>query len=307
MIQGIAQVRPPFAGDFTSPFGDEVESFNLDPYMYYTVSPPGGTVALELASSADFGTWVLTRFSSAPGDTGTVLVQGVTGTPWVPVYVDCGDNLNTPLDPTLQYVYQFTTATGNVCTPVLSVGCSLVLEPDHVSLILYRALQSGILALQLPASFQNKPIVMHAMPLAGEGTPPLPSIAFNETFMQEEEYRIGENVDDDQRANQFQVAAQAIRHYTVFVLAANVKEREYYKDAVIAIYNSILGPVLNKIGNNSRHRFQTSSSQVVGRANEPGFYFAEILLEFTGLYSVGVTTTYGPIDSISFNPVEALE
>lgn len=274
-----------------------------DPSLEYTVSPTGGTVLLQPTSDAVPESWLLERWISVSGVpvSGVTLSQGVAGQPTLQVFVDIGDGSNTPLDTSLSYIYRFTTAAGVVDTPPLTVGCSISLEPDHVSAILYRALQSGIAALKLPAAFTNKPVVMHAMPLAGEGTPTLPAVSFNETFLQQEEYRIGEDVDEDSTVNEWHVASQALRHYTVFVMAANVREREYYKDAVIAIYNSILGPILNRIGNNSRHRFQSTSSQVVGRANEPGFYFAEILLEFTGLYSVGISTTYGLIENIVFD------
>jgi hypothetical protein len=271
-----------------------------DPALYYTVSPTGGVITLQPMSSSDPATWALNRFISVSGVevSGVTLWEGSPGATPLSVFVDIGDGANAPLDPTQLYAYQFTTATGIVDTGPLSPACSITVERDHVSSILYRSLQSGMASLKLPADFNNAPTITHAMPLAGEGVPVLPSIAFNETFLQETEYRIGENVDDDQEWNQFQVGSQAVRHYTVFVMAASPREREYYKDAVIAIFNAILGPVLNKIGNNVTHRFQSSSSQLVGRSNEPGFYFSEILLEFTGLYSTGIVTTYGPIEVI---------
>jgi hypothetical protein len=271
-----------------------------DPSLYYTVSPTGGIITLQPASDADPATWELQRFVSVSGVevSGVVLWQGAPGVMPLQVFIDIGDGANAPLNSGQLYAYRFSTGTGVVDTGPLSPSCSILLEQDHVSAVLYRALQSGIAALKLPAGFNNGPVVMHAMPLAGEGTPTLPSISFNESFGQEAEYRIGENVDDDQQWNQFQVASQAIRHYTVFVMTATPREREYYKDAVIGIFNAILGPILNKIGNNVTHRFQFSSSQLVGRSNEPGFYFSEVMLEFTGLYSTGIVTTYGPIEVI---------
>lgn len=271
-----------------------------DPALYYTVSPTGGVITLQPMSHSDPSSWVLERFVSVSGVevSGVVLWQGAPGASALQVYVDIGDGANVPLDLTQLYSYQFTTVNGTVDTGPLSPACSIVLQRDHISEILYRSLESGIASLKIPAEFNNLPMVTHAMPLAGEGMPPLPAITINETFLQETEYRIGENVDDDQEWNEFQVASQAIRHFTIFIMSASSREREYYKDAVIAIFNAILGPVLNKIGNNVTHRFQSSSSQVVGRANEPGFYFCEILLEFTGLYSTGIVTTYGPIEVV---------
>ena len=284
--------------------------------LAYTVSATGGAVILEPSSLADFGTWVLTRYvydspwspdfyTTLGPDTlvsGTVLATGVSGQSPLQVYFDLGDGTNAPLDSSQLYAYTFTTSNGTIQTPPLSPACSILIEQDHVSSILYRALQSGVAALALPASFRNKPQVIHAMPLAGAGMPVLPSISFNETLVQSTDYRIGEDVDTDSTINQFQVATQALRHFTVFVMAANVQEREFYKDAVIAIFSSML-PILNKIGVNVTHRFQASTGQLTGRSNEPGYYFAEILLEFIGLYTVGITTSYGMIKYFSFDPV----
>lgn len=269
--------------------------------LYYTISPTGGMIALETDSDADYSTWALTRYFSVSGQSvsGTILFQGAAGQPKMSVWIDIGDGPNQPLNTSSLYAYQFTTSNGTIETPPLSPACSLLIEPDHVNSILYRALQTGIAALTLPAGFTNTPEVTHAMPLAGAGIPRLPSISFNESLLQTQQFRIGEDVDYDDKANEFQVATQALRHYTIFIIASTVKEREYYKDAVIGIYSGLL-QILNKIGNNISHRFQVSSTQVTARPNEPGFYLSEILLEFTGLYTVGVTTNYGVVSGFNF-------
>lgn len=283
-------------------------SVGTDPALAYMVAPTGGIITLEPSSTADFGTWTLTRYLSVSGVnvSGTVLVQGVTGQSQTQVVVDIGDGTNAPLDASSLYVYELATGTGTVETPVLSPGCSLVVEQDQISAILYRGLQAGIDALTLPAAFRNRPQVIQQMPLAGVGVPRLPAIAFNESLLQPQSFRIGEDVDTDYQDNSWQIALQATRHYTVFVLTNNVKEREYYKDAVIAIFDGLL-PVLNKIGNNITHRFQVSTSQITGRANEPGFYFAEIMLEYVGIYSVGITTSYGVVSGFAFDINESQE
>lgn len=271
-----------------------------DPALSYTVSPTGGIILLEPRSADDFGNWVLTRYLSVSGSpvSGVVLVQGAAGQSPTQVFIDLGDGTNLPLDPNSLYLYEFANSIGSVQTPALSPACSIQLEPDETNQILYRGLQSGIAALKLPATFNNAARVFHAMPLAGAGIPPLPAIFFNETFLQQQDIPIGQNVDSDSISNEFQTASQSVRHFTVFVMASNVTEREYYKDAVIAIFTSLLGPILEKIGVNISHRFQVSSSQIIDRSAEPGFYFSEILLEFCGLYSVGITTSYGIIEHI---------
>jgi len=280
-----------------------------DPALKYTIAPTGGVIVLEPSASDDFGDWTLTRYVSMSGSavSGVVLVQGVAGQPPTQVLVDIGDGLNIPLDPSSLYLYEFTTPTATVATPPLSPSCSILVEQDAVNQILFRALQSGIQSLRLPAGFKNTPRVMHAMPLAGAGVPTLPAVTFNETLLQQQDIPIGQDVDSDWQSNRYQIATQSVRHFTVFVMASNVTEREYYKDAVIAIFSSLLGPVLEKIGNNVSHRFQVSSSQLVDRTTEPGFYFSEILLEFCGLYSVGITTSYGLIENIDVVFNENLE
>lgn len=271
-----------------------------DPQLKYTVSPTGGLVVLEPASAEDFGTWTLTRFVSVSGIavSGSVLVQGEAGVSPTQVFVDLGDGTNAPLDTSKEYLYEFATLGGSVQTPALAVGCSIEVQQDHINSILYRALQSGVASLRIPASFRNGPRVLHAMPLAGAGIPSLPAITFNETFLQQQDIPIGQNVDSDWTENVFQIADQSVRHFTIFIMAANVEEREYYRDAVLAIFKSLLGPVLEKLGANVSHRFQVSSSQLIERNTEPGFYFSEILLEICGLYSVGITTSYGIINHI---------
>lgn len=276
---------------------------NSDPTLEYTVSPSGGVIVLEPTSSADYGTWTLTRYLSVAGNpvSGVVLNQGSTGEPPIQVFVDTGDGMNVPLDSNSLYCYGLATGNGSVMTPPLSPACTITLEPDQINQILFRSLQSGVQALRIPASFQNRPVVLHAMPLAGAGMPPLPAITFNESFLQQQDIPIGQNVDSDYRVNKYQLSSQSIRHFTVFVMAASVREREFYKDAVIGIFNSILGPVLDKIGNNVSHRFQVSSSQLVSRNTEPGYYFSEIMLEFCGLYTLEVTTDYGKIEHFSYD------
>lgn len=280
-----------------------------DPSLRYAVSPTGGIVVLEPESAADFGTWTLTRYLSVGGQnvSGVVLVQGVTGVSPTQAFVDIGDGTNAPLNSGNLYVYSFETANGKAVTPALSPACTITVNQDEMGQILYRALQSGINHLSIPAAFQNRPQVMQAMPLAGVGTPALPAITFNDTLLQQGDIPIGQDVDTDATYNFWEVAGLARRHFTIFVMAGNATERDFYRDVVIALFNSALGPILNKIGANATHRFQASSSQLVGRETEPGFYFCEILLEFTGLYSVGISTSYGLIEEISFNISETEE
>lgn len=267
-----------------------------DPSMTCSVAPTGGIVVLKLASSAPAATWSLVRGVVSGGTTvgQTILFTGPSEVQ--PVFLDIGDGLKTPLDPTQQYEYTFTTGAGVATSGPVQPSAEIELEPDHMTAVLLRGLQSGVRSLKLPAAFKNAPSVFHAMPMGS--IPTLPMISLNETLLQQGDIPIGQNNLANLTSNSQVVGGQALRHYTIAVLTLTVEEREYYRDAVLGIINALLGPVFEAIGENSTHRFQVNSSQVTGDAMMPGFYFAEILWEFTGTFSVGVSTTYGVVEQI---------
>jgi hypothetical protein len=267
-----------------------------DPTIFWQVAPTGGIVVLKLQSAAPAESWSLVRGVVS----GATMVQQVTlfqsPAEALPVFVDIGDSTKAPLDPTLTYQYTFSTASGSVTTDPILPSTSIELEPDHLTEILLRALTAGIRSLKVPAGFNNRPPVFHAMPMGSQ--PTIPMISLNGTLLQQGEIPIGQNAQYNYGKNTLVVGGQALRHYTIAVLTATVQEREFYRDAVIAIFNTILGTILQAIGENATHRFQASSSQVTQDGMMPGFYFAEILLEMAGNFSVGVSTRYGVIETI---------
>ena len=92
--------------------------------------------------------------------------------------------------------------------------------------------------------------------------------------------------------------AQADRIYSVAVLCSTVEEREFYRDAVIGVFNSILGPVLESLGQNTSHDFHADSGQVVKDDLQPGFYYSELMLKISGIYNVIVNSQFGVIKEI---------
>jgi hypothetical protein len=272
-------------------------SVGSDPQIAWQVAPTGGIVILKLKSAAPADSWSLSRAVVS----GTALVQQATlfKTPDYiqPVFLDIGDGTKAPLDPALNYQYTFKTAAGTAVTDPISPATSIILEPDHLTEVLLRALQSGFRSLVIPAGFNNRPQVFFAMPMGVQ--PTIPMVSLNDTLIQQGDIPIGQNSPNNTESNMLVVGGQALRHYTIAVMAASPAERGFYRDAVLAIFNAILGPILHAIGENSTHRFQIHNSQVEGGGQSPGFFYSEILLEMTGAFSVGVATTYGVIQQIT--------
>lgn len=272
-------------------------SVGSDPNISWQVAPTGGIVILKLASAAPAVSWSLVR-SVVSGSNLVEQTTLFTAPECIqPVFLDIGDGTKAPLNPTQNYQYAFTTASGTVVTPQILPSASITLEPDHLTAILLRALTSGFRSLVIPAGFSNRPQVFHAMPMGIQ--PTLPMVSLNGTLMQQADIPIGQNNPNNIDTNTLVIGGLALRHYTIAVMTSTVDEREFYRDAVLAIFNAILGPILNAIGENATHRFQVHSSQVTGAGQQPGFYFSEILLELTGSFSVAVSTTYGVIESIT--------
>lgn len=272
-------------------------SIGADPRIEWQVAPTGGITILKLQSAALAGSWALMRGVVS----GASLVDSVTlfNAPEFiqPIFLDIGDGTKAPLDPTLSYKYTFTTSAGTVVTDAISPAASITLEPDHLTAILLRALTAGFRSLAIPAAFNNRPKVFHAMPMGVQ--PTLPMVSLNGTLLQQGDIPIGQNNPNNINTNTLVIGGLALRHYTIAVMASTVEEREFYRDATLGIFNAILGPILGAIGENSTHRFQVHSSQVVGAGQQPGFFYSEILIELTGAFSVAVSTAYGVIETIT--------
>lgn len=271
-------------------------SAGSDPCISWQVAPTGGIMILKMQSAAPANSWSLVRAIVAGASPSQVtLFQAPEYTQ--PVFLDIGDGTKAPLDPTLSYQYTFTTAAGTVTTDAIVPSASITLEPDHLTAVLLRALTAGFRSLVIPAAFNDRPRVFHAMPMGIQ--PTLPMVSLNGTLLQQGDIPIGQNNPSNITSNTLAIGGQALRHYTIAVMASTVEEREFYRDATLGIFNSILGPILNAIGENSTHRFQVHSSQVVGSGQQPGFFYSEILLELTGTFSVSVSTSYGVIETIT--------
>lgn len=255
-----------------------------------TIIPCGGIVNIALVSS-DTGTWTLTRSYGA--DT-FVLYNGppLSFPDNVPFYLDIGDGLNGPLDPTTVYTYSFFTTSSAAVSQTVTPVCSIVLEYDDYLELLVNVISAGVQSLRLsgPSALWHKPSVRISMPLVSQ--PTIPAISINEDLLQMEEVPIGHGINTDTYRNEYQIQEIVSRRYSVTVLVSTVQEREFWKLAVIALFKSILIPVLINMGQDVRSSFQAASSQVT--ETMPGFYFCTIMLEFSGILPVKITTSYPP-------------
>lgn len=271
-----------------------------DPSIGWGVISTGGIVLLDLASTAAPESWSLVR--SVVGVSGltnqTVLVSGAAEA--IPVYIDLGDgnNQNVPLDPATLYQYEFSTSQGVATTDTICVSGTIVLEPDHMTRLMARAMQAGLASLVLPTHFMQKATFSYAMPIVTQLR--FPMVLMNLDLLQQTEIPIGQGLQTDYQKNFNSYPSIALRRYVLRVFTTNVDERDFYRDAVIGIFNTILTPLFQRIGQDVNHTYQASNGQIVGDQMNPGAFYAEIALQFAGLYNVGVSTYFPTIEAIAF-------
>lgn len=272
----------------------------VDPRVKWRVLPTGGIVVLNLESTAPSATWNLTRYIVS-GSTLTDPVELWTGGPdRIPVYIDLGDGgtQNVPLSPLSLYAYEFETSAGSVTTETLCVSGTIVLEPDHMTKILARAMQAGLASLSLPTQFTQRPSFSYAMPITTQLR--FPMVIMNLDLLQQQQIPIGGGIGEPVIGGLYNIPAMALRRYVMRVFTTNVDERDFYRDAIIGIFNTILVPLFQQIGQDVNHSFQAANGQVVGDQMQPGAFYSEIALQFSGLYNVGVSSYFPSVEEITF-------
>lgn len=269
------------------------------PTITPNVLPTGGAIALSITAGAS-GAWTLARATSGVGGLSawTTIASGINDGPGDQVTIDVGDGLASPLLPTVQYAYLFTDPSGEAQTAALMPVASVDLQQDEMTRIIIRILQGMFNALALPPGI-NKPNVSHAMPLVG--FPVMPFVVCYPELVQQNEVPIGVDVAQPDEKNLWENHEIVHRVYRVTIYSNNAVEREYLRDAVIACFRSALAFFLNLIGHDMRQRWQAASYQQSSEQKGlvPGFYGCDILLEFSGVYSIAFTTSYGVINEIT--------
>lgn len=282
------------------------------PTIQGVIIPTGGAIQLTLTTAISGNVTLARAVSGATGlGTFTTLYSGTpyvsqldsSGNPIPTLYLDTGDQLPSPLLPGTLYVYSLTDANGTAQTPPFNPAVSINLQPEPLTQIMIRLLQAGINSL-VPSSFNSNggkiPQVLHDMPLAG--FPAMPFVTVNCDLVQQEEIPIGQNVQQPDKSGNWTIGGFAKFVYRISVFANNSPERDFYRDAVIGIFNAILQSVFVPLGKNIRHRYQAANGQVAqdNTLQIPGFYYSDVMLEFEGVMNIVVTATYGLIAEIIF-------
>jgi hypothetical protein len=265
----------------------------------YEVIPSGGIVSLLFESSDIHGTWTITREGN--GQTIT-LYQGppmgtTNGTAYKWLYLDLGDGTNLPLNALQPYTYTFASTNAPSGVEVITPACSLVISQDGYLAIFMRCLQAGCNNIQLPIAGTGKirpATIQIAMPLTGAPTMPLITVA--PLLLQQKNVPIGHTVNSDYQKNEYGLYEQVMRRYSVTVLAETPLERDFYAAAVVTVFKAVIFPVLNNMGQNVTTDFQVSYAQIVDP--QPGFYMADVSLDFQGNMIASVSTSYGPVTAI---------
>lgn len=146
----------------------------------------GGAISLTIQAT---GTMTLSRAISGVGGLGpyTQLYSGVP----LGFYVDCGDMLPGPLDPTQLYVYQMTDTGGTLLAGPIQpiVELNALIEP--LMLLMIKLFQGAINSLALPRGI-GKAQVLQAMP--NGGALPMPFFVFNLDLLRQQDVPIGQDV-----------------------------------------------------------------------------------------------------------------
>lgn len=260
--------------------------------------PTGGAVTLAL-TFADDNPITLERAVSGIAGLGP-WVTLYTGEP-TPVYIDPGEKLPTlaNLDPAAAYVWRVTDASGSVMTAAIQPVAGLNVEQELLTNLVIRLMQAGMRIVVPPAGITAPLNVLQAMPVAG--VPPMPFVVVNPDLIQQAEVPIGQDVQNYDNDTGIWTQTTFVRRvFRVSITASNAPDREWYRDAAIAVWRSLTGSVFSKIGLDIRHRFQANSGQIAAdsKGMTPGFYYSDVLLVIEGTMNLSMATFYGIIERI---------
>ena len=262
------------------------------------VTPTGGVCVLQVSGiaggpliySRSFGSGAYSIIATVPNPRSSV-----------DTYVDPGDGLQGPLPANMgSYNYMVSDSVSSASVTGLVPYTSLSVAPDFATVLVERSLEAGIDGLVLPRGYQ-RPKVLHEMPKGG--TQSLPFVLVNQITMQQSRTQIGQDVPTTLAGpggiqNQT-LAIMATRTWRLEIFVRTSAEREFYRDAVLAIFASMLASTFQPLGWDMKHSFMVHSDQRVGSGDmDPGFYFSDILYTIEGVYNVGLLASYGMVETI---------
>ena len=263
----------------------------------YKLVPTGGAISLTINASGTAMTF--SRAVSGVSGIGAY-TQLYSGAP-IPLYIDAGDLLPAPLVSGATYVYKLVDANGTTQTSGINPYAQLNIEQEPLLALMIRLLQAAFNNLVPPAGVTPCQ-VLQCMPLAG--IPPMPFVTVNLDLFQQGEIPIGQNVQNyDNQNSTWTITGFAKRIFRISVLATNTADRDYYRDATVAMLESIINSVFLPLGLDIRHSYQAASGQVAKSTEQmnPGFYYCDVMLTVEGTFNISIVTTYGQISVITFD------
>lgn len=274
------------------------------PWVTAVPVPTGGAISFGI-SGAPSGQATLTRAVS--GVSGSTVIYSGAVTPY---FLDIGDQLPSPLNPTLYYQYIYTDNSGTFTTDFINPSSNLSILQEPLANIFIKLLQGAFNSLALPAGI-NRCEVLYAMPLGG--IPNMPFVVINQDLMQQSNVPIGASTLSQAAVTGqgtpipggvtfgWSISSLVERTYRVSVMSRNAVERDYYRDALAGIFEALFQPVLQPLGLDVTHKWQVTTGQVVdvGKGMSPGFYFSEYMLTFEGTANITVSQNYGLVSDIS--------
>lgn len=266
------------------------------------VLPTGGGIVLDFAQGAGTsplqGSVTITR--SVVGSSNPPFTVWTGQGPDMYLFVDVNDGNPGPLLSNQSYTYTITDQTGSLTTDAVTpIGAITLIQHDDTAL-LARLLQLAVANVTLPPIVTERPVVTTAMPIAGQLA--LPLLVVNEDLLQQDDIPIGQQVEQLNPDLTVTIGGFAKYLWRVSILCKNAPSRDFWKSAVIAIFQSLCGSVFAPIGKNISHRYQAASFQVQSDQHQmvPGFYGADIMLELVGVLNTTIQTSYGLIEHIDF-------
>jgi hypothetical protein len=232
------------------------------------------------------------RYTGSLSNTPVTIYSGV----FTPVYIDVGDSLPKYLNFSTSYWYTITDPSGSYTVGPIIPAPELAVFSNYLDGVLFRLFSAGVSAIAVPSNF-NPIRVEQAMPLTpGSDATKFPFVVMNLDLEQQDSLQIGEDVLFSQ-SNLNILPLNILRRYSINILSHSAQERDFYKDAVKGVIYTVM-IALQQIGQNFVYDYQSSSTQVSEDLMMPGFYASTIMLEFTGLFNMTITTQLPLIEYI---------
>jgi hypothetical protein len=270
--------------------------------------PTGGVVILTmpeyvgvLPAPTDVMTIQRTTVLSDTQNTGWVTIYN--GVP-VPTFVDVGDVSADALFPQNTYQYTVTDSTGTTISATVQPTATLVTRSDGMTNLFIRMLRGALTAISRPPGVP--PIrVFNAMPTRTNEAAPL--VFVNLDLLQQKYVQIARDIIAPNNDNQDSAPFYCLWMWRVSIFGQNAEERDFIRDSIITIWNSLHKSVFPTLGYSMEHDVQAASYQLSQelRGIAPTFYGADVMCSMTGVFNSIFFTNYGIIETITTDAVYA--